>query len=124
MELLIVGTLEGQIGAASKIAIQQGGHVSIADNEEAGLDVLRSGKAIELVMIDVKLDVYKFISSLEQERINVLVVACGVANDPSLAVKAIKAGRQRIYSAAAGSRNDWGGAGRGHAGKSRVDLRR
>ena len=40
MELLIVGTLEGQIGAASKIAIQQGGHVSIADNEEAGLDVL------------------------------------------------------------------------------------
>ena len=92
MELLIVGTLEGQIGAASKIAIQQGGHVSIADNEEAGLDGLRSGKAIELVMIDVKLDVYKFISSLEQERINVLVVACGVANDPSLAVKAIKAG--------------------------------
>ena len=92
MELLIVGTLEGQIGAASKIAIQQGGHVSIADNEESGLDVLRSGKAIELVMIDVKLDVYKFISSLEQERINVLVVACGVANDPSLAVKAIKAG--------------------------------
>lgn len=92
MELLIVGTLEGQIGAASKIAIQQGGHVSIADNEEAGLDVLRSGKAIELVMIDVKLDVYKFISSLEQERINVLVVACGVANDLSLAVKAIKAG--------------------------------
>ena len=92
MELLIVGTLEGQIGAASKIAIQQGGHVSIADNEEAGLDVLRSGKAIELVMIDVKLDVYKFISSLEQERINVLVIACGVANDPSLAVKAIKAG--------------------------------
>lgn len=92
MELLIVGTLEGQIGVASKIAIQQGGHVSIADNEEAGLDVLRSGKAIELVMIDVKLDVYKFISSLEQERINVLVVACGVANDPSLAVKAIKAG--------------------------------
>lgn len=92
MELLIVGTLEGQIGAASKIAIQQGGHVSIADNEEAGLDVLRSGKAIELVMIDVKLDVYKFIFSLEQERINVLVVACGVANDPSLAVKAIKAG--------------------------------
>ncbi len=92
MELLIVGTLEGQIGAASKIAIQQGGHVSIADNEEAGLNILRSGKAIELVMIDVKLDVYKFISSLEQERINVLVVACGVANDSSLAVKAIKAG--------------------------------
>ena len=92
MELLIVGTLEGQIGAASKIAIAQGGHVSLAQNEDAALDVLRSGKAIELVMIDVKLDVYRFIKSLESERINVLVVACGVANDPTLAVKAIKAG--------------------------------
>ena len=92
MELLIVGTMEGQIGAASKIAIAQGGHVSLADNEDAALEVLRSGKSIELVMIDVKLDVYRFIKSLESERINVLVVACGVANDPTLAVKAIKAG--------------------------------
>ncbi len=92
MELLIVGTLDGQIGAASKIAIAQGGHVSLADNEDSALEILRSGKSIELVMIDVKLDVYRFIKSLESERINVLVVACGVANDPNLAVKAIKAG--------------------------------
>lgn len=93
MELLIVGTLDGQIGAASKIAISQGGQVSLADTIETALDILRSGqKNIELVMIDVKLDIHKFISSLESERINVLVVACGVANDTSLAVKAIKAG--------------------------------
>lgn len=92
MEILIVGTLEGQIGAASKIAIAQGGQVSLADTVEKALDILRAGKTVELVMIDVKLDIYKFISSLEQERINVLVVACGVANDTSLAVKAIKAG--------------------------------
>ena len=92
MELLIVGTLNGQIGAASKIAIAQGGHVSLADNEDSALEILRSGKSVELVMMDVKLDIYRFIKSLEAERINVLVVACGVANDPSLAVKAIKAG--------------------------------
>ena len=92
MELLIVGTLDGQIGAASKIAVQQGGQVTLADTVERGLEILRGGKSVELVMIDVKLDVYKFISSLEQERINVLVVACGVANDSTLAVKAIKAG--------------------------------
>ena len=92
MELLIIGTLNGQIGAASKIALAQGGHVSISDTVEQGLDILRLGKSIELVMIDVKLDVHKLISSLDSERINVLVVACGVANDPSLAVKAIKAG--------------------------------
>mgnify|MGYP004627188599 FL=1 len=92
MEILIVGTLEGQIGAASKIAIAQGGQVCLADTVEKALDILRSGKTVELVMIDVKLDIHKFISSLQQERINVLVVACGVANDTSLAVKAIKAG--------------------------------
>ena len=92
MELLIIGTLNGQIGAASKIAVEQGGHVSLADSIESGLNILRSGKSVELVMIDVKLDIHKFISSLSQERINVLVVACGVANDTSVAVKAIKAG--------------------------------
>jgi len=92
MEILIVGTLNGQIGAASKIAIAQGGQVSLADNEDKALDILRAGKTVELVMIDVKLDIARFISALESERINVLVVACGVANDTSLAVKAIKAG--------------------------------
>lgn len=92
MEILIVGTLNGQIGAASKIAIAQGGQVSLADSEDKALEILRSGKTVELVMIDVKLDVAKFISALEKERISVLVVACGVANDTSLAVKAIKAG--------------------------------
>ena len=92
MQLLIIGTVEGQIGAASKIALEQGGQVSIADDIAPAMEILRSGKAIELVMIDVKLDIYKFIQTLENERINVLVVACGVANDSSLAVKAIKAG--------------------------------
>ncbi|MFI3241058.1 MAG: sigma-54 dependent transcriptional regulator [Alphaproteobacteria bacterium] len=92
MELLIVGTLNGQIGAASKIAISCGGQVSLAQDINEALNVLRSGKSVELVMIDVKLDVYTFIKALKDERISVTTVACGVANDTSLAVKAIKAG--------------------------------
>lgn len=92
MELLIVGTLNGQIGAASKIAMSKGGQVSLADSVEKALEIMRSGKSVELIMIDVTLDVGKLISSLQSERINVDVVACGVANDTSLAVKAIKAG--------------------------------
>ncbi len=92
MELLIVGTLNGQIGAASKIAMSKGGQVSLADTVEKALEIMRSGKTIELIMIDVTLDVSKLITSLQSERINVDVVACGVANDTSLAVKAIKAG--------------------------------
>lgn len=92
MEILIVGPLNGQIGAASKIAMDQGGQVLLADSVDKALDILRSGKSVELIMVDVKLDIEKLIKSLETERINVLVVACGVANDTSLAVKAIKAG--------------------------------
>lgn len=92
MELLIIGTLNGQIGAASKIAISKGGQVSLAGSVEQALEILCSGKNVELIMVDVTLDVHKLISSLESSRINVLVVACGVANDTSLAIKAIKAG--------------------------------
>ncbi len=92
MEILIVGTLNGQIGAASRIAMEQGGQVLLADQAEKALEILRSGKSVELVMMDVKLDIARFIAALDEARINVLVVACGVANDTSLAVKAIKAG--------------------------------
>ncbi len=92
MHLLIIGSLNGQIGTASKIAMQRGGTVSVAQTIEEGLEVLRAGNAIELVMIDVQNDVSKFISSLDNERINVPVVGCGVSNDPKAAVAAIRAG--------------------------------
>ncbi len=92
MHILIIGTLGGQVGAASKIAIKQGGSVLIAESINEGLEILRSGKGAELVMIDVKLDVASFITSLENERINIPVVACGVESDTQAAVKAIKAG--------------------------------
>ncbi len=92
MHILIIGTLGGQVGAASKIAIKQGGSVLIAESINEGLEILRSGKGAELVMIDVKLDVASLINSLENERINIPVVACGVESDTQAAVKAIKAG--------------------------------
>ena len=65
MELLIIGTLNGQIGAASKIAISKGGQVSLASSVEQALEILCSGKNVELIMVDVTLDVHKLISSLE-----------------------------------------------------------
>ncbi len=92
MRLLIVGTLGGQIGAASQIAIQRGAKVDQVDTVEAGLAALRSGQGADLVMIDVTLDVGDFISSLESERISLPVVACGIGNDSKAAVKAIRAG--------------------------------
>ena len=92
MHLLIIGSLNGQIGAASKIAMQRGGVVSVANDINEALEILRSGNAIEIVMIDVQNDVAGFINSLKNERINVPVVGCGVSNDSKAAVAAIRAG--------------------------------
>ncbi|MGJ3258709.1 MAG: sigma-54-dependent transcriptional regulator [Rhodospirillales bacterium] len=91
MQLLIVGTLNGQIGAASQIAIKRGAKVQQADTLEEGLDLLRRSGA-DLVMIDVSLEVADFMSAIEAERINVPVVACGVSNDTQAAVRAVRAG--------------------------------
>lgn len=93
MQLLIVGTLEGQIGAASQIAIKRGAKVQQADTIDQGLDLLRRAGA-DLVMIDVSLEVDKFMNAIERERINVPVVACGVSNDTQAAVRAVRAGAQ------------------------------
>jgi len=92
MRLLIIGTLDGQVGAASQIALKRGAKVNHVDTIEAGLDFLRSGRGADLVLADVKEDLVLLISSLEAERIAVPVVACGVGNDTHAAVRAIKAG--------------------------------
>ncbi len=91
MQLIIVGTLDGQIGAASQIAIKRGAKVQQADTLEDGLDLLRRSGA-DLVMIDVGLEVADFMAAIEAERINVPVVACGVSNDTQAAVRAVRAG--------------------------------
>ena len=92
MRLLIVGTLNGQIGAASQIAMKRGAKVQQVGSEDAALDALRAGQGADLIMADVSLDMAKLIDSLEIERISVPVVACGVGNDTQSAVRAIRAG--------------------------------
>jgi len=92
MRLLIIGTLDGQVGAASQIALKRGAKVNHVDTIEAGLDYLRSGRGADLVLADVQEDLATLISSLASERIAVPVVACGIGNDTHAAVRAIKAG--------------------------------
>ncbi|MBF0166846.1 MAG: sigma-54-dependent Fis family transcriptional regulator [Alphaproteobacteria bacterium] len=92
MRLLIIGSLDGQIGAASQIAISRGAKVSHADDVAQGLEVLRSGKGADLVMIDVKRDVKSLVDQLAAERIIIPVVACGTSTDTQAAVRAIRAG--------------------------------
>ena len=92
MRILIIGTLNGQIGAASQIAIKRGATVQQADTVEAGLQALRSGQGADLALIDVSLEIERLIQSLVSERITIPVVACGTGTDTQAAVKAIRAG--------------------------------
>ncbi len=94
MQLLIIGSLGGQIGAASRIAMARGAKVSHSEDIAKGLQVLRSGQSPDLVMIDATLSVADLISALESERISVPVVACGTGTDADVAVRAIKAGAE------------------------------
>ncbi len=92
MRLMIVGTLDGHITTAGKIAIQRGAKVTNAETIEAALRAIRAGRGAELVMIDVRLDIAGFCTSLKAERINLPVVACGIGTDSAAAVRAIQAG--------------------------------
>ncbi len=92
MRLIIIGTLNGQIGAATRIALQRGAKVSQVEDIEAALNLLRGGRGADLAMVDVQLDVKLLVDSLKNERINLPVVACGIGNDARAAVAAIRAG--------------------------------
>src|SRR2546429_5435744 len=92
MRLLILGTLGGQLGAATKIAMEKGAKVAHANSVEQGLSELRQGDGADLVMCDVALDIGLLVRSLATERICTPVVACGVGTDARRAVDAIRAG--------------------------------
>ena len=64
MRLLIVGSLNGQIGAASQIAMARGATVAHVDDVESALRSLRSGQGADLVMADIKLDIKHLVDSL------------------------------------------------------------
>ena len=92
MRLLIVGGLNGQIGAATKIAMDRGAKVSHAADIEQALATLRGGAGADLVFCDVVLDISALVRGLAAERICTPVVACGVGTDTRRAVDAIRAG--------------------------------
>ncbi len=92
MKLLIIGGLDGQIGAASQIAIKKGGQVVHTNDIEDGMDLLCADGSVEIIMIDVGEDISKLCKQLKDARITIPVVACGTSNNPKLAVQAIKSG--------------------------------
>lgn len=98
MRLLIIGSLEGHVTSAAKIAISNGAKVSHVPTIELGLESLRSGKGADMVMVDVTLDIFQFLKALSDERIVIPTVACGVHPDPDRAAESIRAGAKEYIT--------------------------
>src|ERR1700744_978406 len=92
MRILILGSLQGQIGAATKIAMDRGAKVTHASDVDQALASLRSGVGADLVFCDVGNDIGVLVRQLAAERICTPVVACGIGTDARRAVDAIRAG--------------------------------
>jgi len=92
MRLLIIGSLNGQLTLATKMAMAEGAKVVHADTVVQALQVLNAGTSFDLVMVDVTLQVADLVNGITRARIHLDVVACGIDPDADVAVAAIKAG--------------------------------
>ncbi len=93
--LLIIGSLEGELGAAARVAIARGARLIHAEGVAAGIGRLR-GDGADLVLCDIRHDVAWLVQALEAERIACPVVACGRVEDADAAVRAIEAGAREF----------------------------
>ena len=93
--VLIIGSLEAELGQAARIAVARGARLTVAEGAAAGLAKLRADGA-DLVLCDVTHDVGWLISCLTEERIACPVIACGRPNDADAAVRAIRAGAKEF----------------------------
>lgn len=92
MRLLIVGTLNGQLSTATKMAMSKGAKVTHTETVDQAIETLRAGRGADLMMVDVAADIASLIPRLQAEHICVPVIACGVETDARAAVNAIRAG--------------------------------
>src|ERR1700741_4171622 len=92
MRLLIIGSLNGQLTTATKLAMDKGATVTHAADTPRALAVLPPGRGADLLMVDVALAIRDLVTGLEAEHIHAPIVACGTATDARAAVAAIQAG--------------------------------
>ena len=91
MRLLIIGALEGQLGAASQIAMERGAKVTHAPDTDSALGILRS-RGADLLMVEVSQDIPALIPRLRAEHFSIPVIACGIGTDPKIAAAAVRSG--------------------------------
>ena len=96
MRVLIIGNLAGQLSAATKMAFDKGAKVLHAHDAMTALELLRTGRGADIVMIDVHEDIVGLVNAMRQERIVAPVVACGVNVTPDMAAGAIRCGAREF----------------------------
>jgi two-component system, response regulator FlrC len=96
MRVLIIGNLAGQLSAATKIAYDKGAKVLHAHDAATAMELLRTGRGADIVMIDVHEDIRSLVNAMKQERIVAPVVACGIGASPDTAANAIRAGAREF----------------------------
>ncbi len=89
--LLIVGALDGELGAAARVAIARGAKLAHAEGAAAALVRLRAEGA-DLALVDLDHDIPWLVHALAAERIACPIVACGRPAQADAAVRAIEAG--------------------------------
>ena len=93
MRLLIVGQLQGQLGAATKIAMDRGAKVTHADRHRTGSrNTARRARRRSRAVRRQAATSASWCAALPAERICTPVVACGIGTDARRAVDAIRAG--------------------------------
>lgn len=92
MRVLIIGDLDGQIGAASRIARSRGAKVIQASDIASAYQLLCEGTGADLLLVEVHQDIAGLAALLQAERITVPIVACGIHADARTAAAAIRAG--------------------------------
>ncbi|MFC0384851.1 sigma 54-interacting transcriptional regulator [Muricoccus vinaceus] len=93
--LLIIGSLEAELGQAARIAASRGARLRQADGVTSGIAMARA-EGFDLILCDVMHDVAWIVSALAAERIACPVIACGRNADAAAAVRAIQAGAKEF----------------------------
>lgn len=78
------------------MAFDKGAKVLHAHDAATALELLRTGRGADIVMIDVHEDITGLVNAMRQERIVAPVVACGVNVTPDMAARAIRAGAREF----------------------------
>ncbi len=92
MRIMIVGTLSGRLGEASRLARDAGAALEHAETVDQAIRAIGRGAHVELVFCDVSQPITELLDYLRTQRHDIFVIACGTNAQADEAVAAIKAG--------------------------------